>query len=232
MSTSIDETVESTKTSGPLIRVWSDYMCPFCYVGVERAAWLQERFGATIEWHPFDLHPEYPPQGIARKELDAKYGAGMRAQVAEMFAAAGLPHTTDLEIVPNTRKARQVAELARERGVLDAVHHRLMDAYWARGRDIGGDDVLVEEAVAAGLDEADVRDVLGSDAYADVLARETQAVMEMGGTGVPAWVVDDRVLIPGAQPHDVFERVLTELGYEPRTAQPAQPHPGQPNSAE
>lgn len=224
MSTSIDETIESTQTTGPLIRVWSDYMCPFCYVGIERAAWLHERFGATIEWHPFDLHPEYPPEGIDRAELDAKYGPEMRAQVTQMFEAAGLPHAADLEIVPNTTKARQVAELARERGVLDAVHHRLMDAYWARGRDIGADDVLLEEAVAAGLDEAEVREVLGSDAYQDVLARETRAVIEMGGTGVPAWVVDDRLLIPGAQPHDVFERVLNQLGYEPR--------PPQPNNAE
>jgi predicted DsbA family dithiol-disulfide isomerase len=211
----------STTTQGPSIHVWSDYMCPFCYVGMERAAWLEERFGATIEWHPFDLHPEYPPEGISRAELDKRYGPQMREQVRQMFAAAGLPHAEDLEIVPSTVKARQVAELARERGRHSELHAALMDAYWARGRDIGDEAVLVEEAVAAGLDESEVRDVLASGAYLDVLQRETQAVVEMGGSGVPAWVVDERLLIPGAQPHEVFERALTQLGYEPRDKTPA-----------
>jgi predicted DsbA family dithiol-disulfide isomerase len=191
-------------------------MCPFCWVGMERAAWLERRFGATVVWHPFDLHPEYPPKGISRAELHRRYGQAMQDQVRAMVEAAGLAYEVDaLDVVPNTRKARQVAELARERGRYAEVHAALMDAYWARARNIGDDAVLVEEAVAAGLDEADVRDVLAGDAYADVLARETQAIVERGGAGVPAWVVDDGLVIPGAQPHEVFERVLRGLGYEP-----------------
>jgi predicted DsbA family dithiol-disulfide isomerase len=132
-----------------------------------------------------------------------------------MFAADGLPVSRELEKAPNSKKALRVAELARERGRHAELHPRLFDAYWARGRDIGDDDVLAEEAVAAGLDEAEVREVLASDRYADVVARETAAALDAGAGGVPAWVLDDRLLIPGAQPPEVFDRVLQRAGHEP-----------------
>jgi predicted DsbA family dithiol-disulfide isomerase len=132
-----------------------------------------------------------------------------------MFAADGLPVSRDLTKVPNSHKALRLGELARERGRHAELHRRLFDAYWARGLDIGDDDVLVAEAEAAGLDPDEAREVLASDRYADVVARETETALDAGATGVPGWVIDERVLVPGAQPHDVFERVLERLGHEP-----------------
>lgn len=195
----------------PRVDVWVDPICPFCYVAVERAQWLRDRFGATVHWHPFDLHPEYPPEGIPREELDRRYGPAMREQVRTMITEAGLPLGELPPRVPSSRNAQRVAISAGAR--CGELLQRFEDAYWARGRDIGDDDVIAEEAVAAGLAEEDVRSVLGGDAHLDTLLTETREVMEHGATGVPAWVVDDRALVPGAQPHEVFERVLERLGH-------------------
>jgi predicted DsbA family dithiol-disulfide isomerase len=132
-----------------------------------------------------------------------------------MFEEAGLPYTDSLEKVPNSRKALMVGELARERGVLDALHPRLFDAYWARGRDIGDDRVLVEEGAAIGLDEAEVLVALRNRRYLEQIEAQTRGVLELGAAGVPAWVIDQRLLVPGAQPHEVFQRVLERLGHAP-----------------
>lgn len=130
-----------------------------------------------------------------------------------MFAQAGLPYAENLEKVPNSRRSLMLAELAREREVFDAVHQRLFDAYWARGRDIGDEQVLVEEGSAAGLDEGDIVDALRDGRYLEGIEEQTLAALELGAGGVPAWVIDQRVLVPGAQPHDVFAQVLERLGH-------------------
>lgn len=106
-----------------------------------------------------------------------------------------------------------LAELARERDVFDAVHQRLFDAYWARGRDIGDERVLLEEGSAAGLDEGDIVDALRDGHYLARIEEQTGAALELGVGGVPAWVIDQRVLVPGAQPHEVFAQVLERLGH-------------------
>jgi len=180
---------------------------------VERAAWLERQFGAQIEWRPFDLHPEYPPEGIPRSELERRYGPGMSDRLATMFDQAGLPHAERLEKVPNSRRSLMLGELARDRGVLDELHPRLFDAYWARGLDIGDDGVLVAEGVGVGLDQAEIVDALGDPGYLERVLAQTREAIELGAGGVPAWVIDQRLLVPGAQPHEVFTRVMDQLGY-------------------
>lgn len=196
----------------PVIRVWSDFICPFCYVATERAAWLEDRYGAQIDWLPFDLHPEYPPEGISIEELRSKYPAGLHDQVDRMIDEAGLPRGERTR-VPNSRAALNVAELARDKGVHDELHERLMSAYWVEGKDIGDADVLVGEAASVGLDPGEVRTVIEDLPYGERIAAATAALFELGGSGVPGWVVDDRVFVPGAQPHELFERVMQKLGH-------------------
>jgi len=135
-----------------------------------------------------------------------------------MFDQAGLPHADRLEKVPNSRRALMLAERARERSVFDALHPRLFDAYWARGRDIGDDRVLVEEGAAVGLEAEDVLDALGDRRHLERIQAETRGAIELGAGGVPAWLVDDRLLVPGAQPHEVFARVMEGLGHPPLQA--------------
>ncbi len=137
----------------------------------------------------------------------------MAERLGAMFDEAGLPHAERLEKVPNSRRSLMLAELARERRVFDQLHPRLFDAYWARGLDIGDESVLCEEAAAAGLDEGEVIDALSDDRYLERVHEQTKAAVELGAGGVPAWVIDQRALVPGAQPHEVFERVLERMGY-------------------
>ncbi len=131
-----------------------------------------------------------------------------------MFEQAGLPHAEPLEKVSNSRGALLIAELARDRGRFDDLHPRLFDAFWGRGRDIGDHRVLVEEGVAVGLDEAEIVDVLADARYLERIEAQTRGAVELGAGGVPAWVIDQRLLVPGAQPHDVFARALDQLGHE------------------
>ena len=107
--------------------------------------------------------------------LEQRYGAGVSDRQNAMFDAAGLPHADRREKVPNSRRALMLGELARERGVFDALHPRLFDAYWARARDIGDAAVLIEEGVASGLDEAEVTDVLDGERYLDEQLRSLLA---------------------------------------------------------
>ena len=166
-------------------------------------------------WRPFDLHPEYPPEGIPFAELERRYGPGVAERHRAMFDQAGLPYADGLEKISNSRKALILAEMARERGAFDALHPRLFDAYWARGRDIGDERVLLEEGTAAGLDEREIGETLRDERYLDHIGAYTRAAIELGAGGVPAWLIDERFLVPGAQPHHVFEHVLERLGRHP-----------------
>jgi predicted DsbA family dithiol-disulfide isomerase len=125
--------------------------------------------------------------------------------------AAALPFTLS-DHIPNSRAALRVAELARDAGLHEALHGRLMDAYWGAGEDIGAHDVLRREAVAAGLDPDEVDDVLGSDRYLDRVLASTQEAVSIGVTGVPAFLLDGRLLVLGAQPEEVFARAFEQLG--------------------
>jgi predicted DsbA family dithiol-disulfide isomerase len=115
------------------------------------------------------------------------------------------------ERIPNSRAALNVAELARERGVHEQLHQRLMTGYWAEDLDISDPDVLAAEGGRVGLDPDEVRGAAVNHPYDSLIQASTTAVQELGAGGVPAFVVDDRVLIPGAQPHSLFEKVMDKL---------------------
>jgi predicted DsbA family dithiol-disulfide isomerase len=144
-----------------------------------------------------------------------RYGSTFADRLNMMFAEARLPFTAELDKVPNSRRSLALAELARNRGVYAQLHPRLFDAYWARGLDLGDEQVLVDEAQAVGLAEDDVRATLEAPTYLERIAEQTAAALELGAGGVPAWLVDDRLLVPGAQPHELFDQVLERLGHQP-----------------
>jgi len=135
-----------------------------------------------------------------------------------MFEAAGLPHAERLEKVPSSRSALVLGEIARDQGHHEELHPRLFEAYWVEGLDIGSDEVLVGLAEQVGMDRAETAERLEAWAPAllSAIEDETRTAVEMGVTGVPGWLVDQRLLVPGAQPHEVFERVLARLGHEPQ----------------
>ena len=164
-----------------------------------------------MTWLPFDLHPEYPAEGIQRVQLHARYGDAFHERLKQSFAASGLVYNPPPDVVPNTMRALRVTELARERGLHRHVHDRLMRAYWEEARNIGDSGEVLALAVEAGLDEKEAAEVITGEAYQERVHASTEQAQSIGITGIPAFLLDGRFLVLGAQPRAVFERALAPL---------------------
>ena len=205
------------------VEIWSDVVCPWCYIGKRRfeaaLAAFAHRDEVAVVWRSFELDPTAPPErtGDYASRLARKYG------MSEERATATLHHMTDVAAeeglefdfartrAGNTFDAHRVIHLALERGgpeVQGAVKERLLRAYFSEGEPIGDVDALVRLAADAGLDEAEVKDVLAGDAYADHVRADEAAAEELDVTGVPFFLIDRRFAVSGAQDATVFTRVL------------------------
>ncbi len=168
-----------------------------------------------MTWLPFDLHPEYPPGGIKRSELEARYGGRLHERVRRMFDAVELPYNPPADVVPNSRLALRLAELARDHGCHDEFHDRLMAAYWTEARNIGDPEVLRELARECGLDDDEVARVVAGDEYLERVRASTGQAQAIGVSGIPAWLLDERLLVLGAQPRVAFEEAFQQLSSPP-----------------
>jgi predicted DsbA family dithiol-disulfide isomerase len=172
---------------------------------------VRREFDAELLWLPFDLHPEYPPEGITLAELHSRYGFGGDDPMRERFEQAGLPYNRS-QIVPNTRLALRLTELARERDLHEPFHDRLMDAYWSEAVDVGDSDELRRLAAEVGLEAAEVERVIADpDAYLPLVESSTRQAQSIGVNGVPAFLLDRKLLVLGAQPLDVFRSAFAQL---------------------
>jgi predicted DsbA family dithiol-disulfide isomerase len=133
----------------------------------------------------------------------------MTDQVRGTFERVGLTYNPNPDVVPNSRLALRLTELARDRGVHEPVHGRLMDAYWAEGRDIGDPETLRALASEAGLSDAD--EVFEGDAFEERVLLSTAQAQTLGIHAIPAFVLDSKLLILGAQPREVFEQAFERL---------------------
>jgi predicted DsbA family dithiol-disulfide isomerase len=163
-----------------------------------------------VDWLPFDLHPEYPPEGVPRGRLAERYGPGIHEHTRRAIEGAGMTYNPP-DVIPNSRKALEVTELAREAGLHASVHDRLMHAYWSEGADIGDDDVLIGLVAEVGLDRADAHAALEKRRYADRVDASTREAQLHGIQAIPAFVLANRLLVLGAQPHELFERAVKQL---------------------
>lgn len=201
--------------------ILSDPICPWCYIGktlLFRA--LDERPGHpfAIEWHPFRLNPDMPPGGMDRRAyLEAKFGGREQAvaayaRVAEAAEAAGIPiDFAAIERTPDTLDAHRLIHWAGIEGRQGDVVHRLFEAYFVQGRDIGEVDVLADIADSAGMDAAAIRRLLASDAdTAEIRARDANA-REKGVTGVPTFIIANQHVVPGAQQPDLWVSLIDEI---------------------
>jgi predicted DsbA family dithiol-disulfide isomerase len=133
----------------------------------------------------------------------------MQDRVAAMFGRVGLVYAPNPDVVPNSQLALRVTELARDRNLHEPVHNRLMDAYWSEGRNLADPEVLRDLAAEAGLD--DIEPALQDGAYSERIAASTAKAQSFGITGIPAFLLDGRLLVLGAQPREVFEQAFNQL---------------------
>jgi predicted DsbA family dithiol-disulfide isomerase len=203
------------------VEIWSDVVCPWCYVGKRRFERALEAFddraSVQVVYRSFQLDPTRP-KGQTQKRRDmlrAKYHLSV-AQVEELdarmeatAAAEGLEyHLDENGLTGNTFDAHRLLHLAADRGRQDEALERLFSGYFTERRSVFDAESLAALAVEAGLDEAEARDVLAGDRYAAEVMADAREAQALGANGVPFFVFEKRFGVSGAQGADVFAQVL------------------------
>lgn len=201
----------------------SDVSCPWCVIGLRSLEAALERLGdavqADLRFQPFELNPQMPPEGQDIAEhLARKYGAtaeqGERTREAIRARGEALGFTFRMDRrsrIYNTFDAHRLLHWAGIEGHQAALQHALFRAYFTDGENPGAHDVLLRAATEVGLDAAKARQVLASGAYADEVRERERFYQAQGLHAVPAVIVDDRHLIQGGQPVEVFEQALRQI---------------------
>ncbi|MFC7495871.1 MULTISPECIES: DsbA family oxidoreductase [unclassified Nocardioides] len=212
------------------IEIWSDVVCPWCFVGKRRLesalAEFPQRDEVEIVYRSFELDPSAPrtadsPGGhdLSTSVIAKKYGRSeaemrqMQQQLVDLAAVEGLDLKLFDTVHTNTVDAHRLLHLALESGgpaVQRDLKEALLSAYFLDARDVGDHEVLVAAAVSVGLDEARVREVLAGDEYADAVAADVAQARAYGATGVPFFVLDQKYAVSGAQPREVFAEALRQ----------------------
>jgi predicted DsbA family dithiol-disulfide isomerase len=201
--------------------IFSDPVCPWCLIGkahLDAAIAASGRQPFAITWHPFQLNPDMPSEGMDRHAyLAAKFGEdrldAMNARVEGFAAEAGLD--LDAEVPPkalNTADAHRLIHWAGIEGTQDAVVDALFRAYWFEGQDISDHLVLAGIAGSAGMDRAAVLRLLASDADRETVSAREAHARDRGINAVPTFIVNDRHAVSGAQPRALWTQVIDELG--------------------
>jgi predicted DsbA family dithiol-disulfide isomerase len=206
------------------IDVISDVVCPWCFIGRRRLGMALAQFAATeprvrplVSWHPFQLNPDLPPEGIDRRVyLAEKFGGAHRAadiyeRVRAAGAGVGIEFAFDkIARQPNTLDAHRLISWAQAQGSAEELVERLFRAYFLEGRFIGDLDALAAIAGEAGLSAEAARGYLASSEGADAIAQMDRRVRELGVTGVPFFIFGGRLAVSGAQEPAVLAGAVTE----------------------
>lgn len=213
------------------VEIWSDVVCPWCYVGKRNfeaaLARFEHRDEVEVIWRAFELDPSAPPErgGDYAAHLARKYGlsidqAGkMIETMTQTGAKAGVALDFERARPGNTFDAHRLIHLAGERGVQDAVKERFLRATFTDGEPIGDRSVLLRLAVEGGLPQDEAGRVLESGTYAAEVRAEESLALELGISAVPFFVIDRTFGVPGAQPPDVILGAL-ERAWEKKIAPP------------
>ena len=194
------------------IDVISDAICPWCYIGkrhLERALDIlaEHHCKITVAWHPFQLNPDMPAEGVDRmKYRIAKFGGLERSRqidqrLTEAAAHVGLEfHLDKITRTPNTVNAHRLIRFAGQKGVQDAIVEELFDGYFCKGADIGDSKILADIGAEGGLDRAEVLAMLESDEGRKEVLAGDQMARNAGIQGVPSFALQGHVLFSGAVP--------------------------------
>ena len=214
-----------TKPQPLRIDVWSDVVCPWCWIGKGRLRQALEAQGAPevdIHWHPFLLDPDIAADAAPvplREAYEKKFGGAEKveqilAHTQQTAQAEGLPMDFGRgQVRASTRDAHRLMLLAAHEGVADAVGEALFRAHFTEGRNIADHEVLADVAASAGLARQDVLDFLASDAGKQELEAEIAQAQNLGIRAVPTFVFDGQLAVQGAQPPELFAEVFEKLGH-------------------
>lgn len=199
----------------------SDPICPWCYIGktnLNRALEQIPDHPFTIEWHPFQLNPTMPAEGMGRREyLEGKFGGKTGAvqayaPVVEAAEAAGLKIDFEgMQRTPNTIDAHRLIHWAGIEGRQSFIVQRLFEAYFRDARDIGDHEVLADIADGCEMDGAVIAKLLESDADIETMQKRDAHSREMGISSVPTFIVANQHAVPGAQPTEMWIKVMGEI---------------------
>jgi predicted DsbA family dithiol-disulfide isomerase len=204
------------------VEIWSDVVCPWCYIGKRRfehaVAELGDETDVEVVWRSFELDPAAPPvqDAPAVEHLAQKYGMTIeqaeaaQARVAQVAADEGLDYRLGDTQRGNSFDAHRLIHLGRVHGLQDAVKERFLRAYFTEGAPIGDRDTLARLAVEAGLDRVEVDETLATGRFGDEVRDDERRARLLGINGVPFFVIDERLGVSGAQPTEIFVRALRQ----------------------
>ena len=205
--------------------IFSDPVCPWCYLGkanLDRALEAHADHPFRIEWHPFQLNPDMPPEGVDKHSyLLQRFGSedqlkAIHQRFRDIARQSGVQMDPDTpKRIPNTLNAHRVTHWAGLEGRQTLAVAALMRAYWVEGRDIGNLSVLADIAAGVGMDRAVVQRLLASDADLDTVAQREAHARSRGVSAVPTFLIADKYVVSGAQPPEMWAKAIAEMTQKP-----------------
>jgi predicted DsbA family dithiol-disulfide isomerase len=205
------------------VEIWSDVMCPFCYIGKRKFEQALEQFpGKTaveVEWKSFQLNPDMktdPSMNIneylaEHKGIPVARAKEMNEHVTAMAAEVGLKYDLGRAVVANSFDAHRLSHFAKKHGRQDAMEERLFKAYFTEGKNTADHGTLISLAVEAGLNAEEVCTMLAGTEFSDDVNRDIYEANQVGARGVPFFVFDNKYAVTGAQPSELFLQVLNKV---------------------
>ncbi|MBL8050387.1 MAG: DsbA family oxidoreductase [Anaerolineales bacterium] len=193
------------------LTIFSDYICPWCYVGQGAVNKLKTEYKIDIEWRPFYLRPDTPPEGMDLPEYVLKAREnGSEEYLHQLAEAHNLPFVSTKRFY-NTRLAHEATEYARQHGKANPFHKAMFHKVYAESQDPSDWSVLRAVAEEVGLDANDMQLSVEGGKYTEEVAGQVQQAYQIGVSGVPTYVINDKYAIVGAQPYEVFKNALSQI---------------------
>lgn len=203
------------------VEIWSDIMCPFCYIGKRRFENALKSFPNAEEieviWKSYQLDPnqeDVPGKSVnqylaERKGWTVEYAREMNKYVTDMAAGEGLVYDMDKAVVANSFNAHRLIQMAKTKGLGDAAEEAFFNAYFTKGININDAAEIMAIGVSIGLNEQDIADMLDSGQFVNEVRADAAEAAMFGARGVPFFVFNRKYAISGAQPNEAFSQVLT-----------------------
>jgi len=193
------------------VTVFSDYICPFCYIGFYRVEQFRKDYDLEVEWRPFEIHPETPKEGTDLNNLPypKEYLDMMKANIKKLADDVGISLKLS-DKLPNSRLALYLSEFARKNGKFNDFHKLVFDSYWKDGKDIGDQALLMGLAETVGLNRNDMLEYINSEEPKSELTKSLKELKQYGINGVPTFIIGDKTVV-GAQSYDVFKKVIEKV---------------------